>query len=133
MFRTLRYCPPTPTATHPSHIDQSHELTKSFPAVRPLQSRQRRGHLQSHRSGHVRSEYVPRSFPHHDPHTRPTEIELTQSLKTEGKAKQKAWQKEADAGTSQADAEKRYVALVEKLKGAYGYDANKKAEAVGGS
>merc|ERR1711939_1255034 len=27
-----------------------------------------------------------------------------------GKAKQKAWQKEVDAGTSQADAEKRYVA-----------------------
>ena len=50
-----------------------------------------------------------------------------------GKAKQKAWQKEVDAGTSQSDAEKRYVELVEKLKSSYGYDPNKSPEAVGGS
>jgi diazepam-binding inhibitor (GABA receptor modulator, acyl-CoA-binding protein) len=50
-----------------------------------------------------------------------------------GKAKQKAWQKEVDAGTSQSDAEKRYVALVEKLKTSYGYDASKAPEAVGGA
>ena len=58
---------------------------------------------------------------------------LTNMCITEGKAKQKAWQKEVDAGTSKADAEKKYVALVEKLKTTYGYDANKPAEAVGGS
>ena len=51
----------------------------------------------------------------------------------QGKAKQKAWQKEVDAGTSQADAEKKYVALVEKLKTSYGYDPNKSPEAVGSS
>jgi len=50
-----------------------------------------------------------------------------------GKAKHKAWQKEIDAGTSASDAESRYVALVEKLKEKYGYDANKKPEAVGSS
>jgi len=48
-----------------------------------------------------------------------------------GKAKHKAWQKEVDAGTSASDAEKRYIDLVEKLKGQYGYDANKVPEAVG--
>jgi diazepam-binding inhibitor (GABA receptor modulator, acyl-CoA-binding protein) len=50
-----------------------------------------------------------------------------------GKAKQKAWQKEVDNNVSQADAEKRYVALVEKLKSTYGYDASKSPEAVGGA
>jgi diazepam-binding inhibitor (GABA receptor modulator, acyl-CoA-binding protein) len=47
-----------------------------------------------------------------------------------GKAKQKSWQKEVDAGTKPADAEKRYVELVEKLKKAYGFDANKSPEAL---
>lgn len=52
---------------------------------------------------------------------------------TQGKAKQKAWQKEVDSNTSQASAEKRYVDLVKRLKDAYGFDPNKKAEAVGGT
>ncbi|KAK5055983.1 hypothetical protein LTR84_012533 [Exophiala bonariae] len=50
-----------------------------------------------------------------------------------GKAKYKAWQKEVDAGTSASSAETRYVELVEKLKKQYGFDANKKPEAVGSS
>ncbi|KIW66449.1 hypothetical protein PV04_05784 [Phialophora macrospora] len=50
-----------------------------------------------------------------------------------GKAKHKAWQKEVDAGTSAADAEKRYIDLVEKLKGQYGFDPSKSPEAVGGA
>lgn len=53
--------------------------------------------------------------------------------KPQGKAKYKAWQKEVDAGTSASSAETRYVALVEKLKTQYGYDASKKPEAVGSS
>jgi len=50
-----------------------------------------------------------------------------------GKAKYKAWQKEVDAGTSAADAEKRYIDLVNKLKDQYGFDPSKTPEAVGGS
>jgi pectin methylesterase-like acyl-CoA thioesterase len=49
----------------------------------------------------------------------------------QGKAKHKAWQKEVDAKVSAADAEKRYIALVEKLKGSYGFDPNKAPEQVG--
>lgn len=52
-------------------------------------------------------------------------------LVLQGKAKHKAWQKEVDAGTSASDAEKKYIDLVEKLKGQYGFDANKVPEAVG--
>lgn len=48
-----------------------------------------------------------------------------------GKAKRKAWQKLVDEGLSSAQAEERYVALVEELKGKYGFDAAKKPEAVG--
>ncbi|EXJ92187.1 diazepam-binding inhibitor (GABA receptor modulator, acyl-CoA-binding protein) [Capronia epimyces CBS 606.96] len=48
-----------------------------------------------------------------------------------GKAKHKAWQKEVDAGTTAADAEKRYVELVGKLKEKYGFDPSKAPEAVG--
>jgi diazepam-binding inhibitor (GABA receptor modulator, acyl-CoA-binding protein) len=49
----------------------------------------------------------------------------------QGKAKQKAWQKEVDAGTSASSAEQKYIELVEKLKQKYGFDPNKKPEAVG--
>jgi len=52
---------------------------------------------------------------------------------SQGKAKHKAWQKEVDAGVSAEDAEKRYIDLVEKLKGQYGFDPSKVPEAVGGS
>ncbi|KAK4938119.1 hypothetical protein LTR10_021359 [Elasticomyces elasticus] len=48
-----------------------------------------------------------------------------------GKAKFKAWQKEADAKTTPAAAEKKYIDLVESLKSKYGYDANKVPEALG--
>ncbi|KAF2091989.1 acyl-CoA-binding protein, partial [Saccharata proteae CBS 121410] len=37
-----------------------------------------------------------------------------------GKAKQSAWQKEVDAGTSPEEAEKKYVELVNQLKEKYG-------------
>jgi len=38
-----------------------------------------------------------------------------------------------DEGITKEQAQERYVELVEKLKETYGYDANKEAEAVGGS
>lgn len=73
----------------------------------------------------------------HPPRPHPTTIRPTKRLyrtdTTQGKAKQKSWQREVDAGTSQADAEKRYIALVEKLKASYGIDESKAPEAVGGS
>ena len=53
------------------------------------------------------------------------------SDRSQGKAKQKAWQKEVDAGTKAPDAQKKYVTLVNKLKTTYGYDPNKSPEAVG--
>jgi diazepam-binding inhibitor (GABA receptor modulator, acyl-CoA-binding protein) len=46
----------------------------------------------------------------------------------QGKAKQKAWQKEVDAKTSGPDAEARYVKLVGELKEKYGYDPSKEPE-----
>ncbi len=52
---------------------------------------------------------------------------------TQGKAKKNAWQKVADEGISAEEAQERYVALVEKMKETYGYDAAKEPEAVGGS
>lgn len=73
---------------------------------------------------------TPRNFP--APPAPTFKSDIQHQLK-QGKAKQKAWQKEVDAKVSQADAEKRYIALVEKLKGAYGYDPSKAAEPVGGS
>ncbi|KAI9784068.1 MAG: hypothetical protein M1835_003659 [Candelina submexicana] len=48
-----------------------------------------------------------------------------------GKAKKRAWQKVVDEGTKPAQAQSQYVALVGKLKETYGYDKDKKAEAVG--
>jgi diazepam-binding inhibitor (GABA receptor modulating acyl-CoA-binding protein) len=51
----------------------------------------------------------------------------------QGKAKKRAWQKVVDEGITKEQAQERYVELVEKLKTTYGYDANKEAEAVGGS
>lgn len=50
-----------------------------------------------------------------------------------GKAKRKAWQKLVDEGVTSQQAEERYVALVEGLKGKYGFDETKKPEAVGES
>jgi diazepam-binding inhibitor (GABA receptor modulating acyl-CoA-binding protein) len=49
-----------------------------------------------------------------------------------GKAKYNAWKKvaEEDKLTPEA-AQAKYVELVEKLKGTYGYDANKVPETVG--
>lgn len=51
----------------------------------------------------------------------------------QGKAKKRAWQKVVDEGVNPSTAETKYVELVESLKTKYGYDANKKPEAVGGS
>ncbi|KAK1596371.1 acyl CoA binding protein [Colletotrichum navitas] len=48
-----------------------------------------------------------------------------------GKAKQNAWQKVVDDGTTPEQAQEKYVALVNSLKEKYGYDANKEPEAVG--
>ncbi|ROT40547.1 acyl CoA binding protein [Sodiomyces alkalinus F11] len=48
-----------------------------------------------------------------------------------GKAKKNAWQKVVDEGTTPEQAQEKYVALVNRLKEAYGYDANKEPEAVG--
>ncbi|KPI43815.1 Acyl-CoA-binding- like protein [Cyphellophora attinorum] len=72
---------------------------------------------------------------HPSTHTSPPSLTGNKPTDTraEGKAKQKAWQKEVDAKTTPADAEKRYVALVEQLKKTHGYDPSKPAEAVGGS
>lgn len=49
----------------------------------------------------------------------------------QGKAKKNAWQKKVDEDVTQEGAKEQYVALVEKLKTQYGYDANKEPEAVG--
>lgn len=49
----------------------------------------------------------------------------------QGKAKKNAWQKVADEGISPEAAQERYVKAVERMKEAYGYDANKEPEAVG--
>lgn len=48
-----------------------------------------------------------------------------------GKAKKNAWQKVVDEGTTPEQAQEKYVALVEKMKEQYGYDASKEPEAVG--
>ncbi|ORY65557.1 putative fatty acid binding protein [Pseudomassariella vexata] len=48
-----------------------------------------------------------------------------------GKAKKNAWQKVVDEGISAETAQERYVALIEKSKTTYGYDANKEPETVG--
>ena len=43
-------------------------------------------------------------------------------LDVQGKAKKNAWQKLVDEGVSAEDAQQRYIDLVEKLKGDYGFD-----------
>ncbi|OLN97401.1 Acyl-CoA-binding protein-like protein 1 [Colletotrichum chlorophyti] len=48
-----------------------------------------------------------------------------------GKAKQSAWQKVVDEGTTPELAQEKYIALVNSLKEKYGFDANKEPEAVG--
>ncbi|OJD15561.1 hypothetical protein AJ78_04184 [Emergomyces pasteurianus Ep9510] len=50
-----------------------------------------------------------------------------------GKYKYSAWKKVADEGLSAEDAQKKYVALIEKLKQKYGYDEAKAPEQVGGN
>ena len=50
----------------------------------------------------------------------------------QGKAKKAAWQKIVDEGLTAEQAQEKYVALVEKMKAAYGYDENKEPEQVGG-
>ena len=50
----------------------------------------------------------------------------------QGKTKHKAWAKINDEGVSPEEAQEQYVQLVEKLKGKYGYDADKAPEPVGG-
>lgn len=57
----------------------------------------------------------------------------THTDKKQGKAKKRAWQKVVDEGITKEEAQTRYVALVEKLKEAHGFDPNKIAENVGGS
>ncbi|KAI0111448.1 acyl-CoA-binding protein [Daldinia grandis] len=47
-----------------------------------------------------------------------------------GKYKYQAWQKVADEGISPAEAQERYVKLVETLKEKNGFDAGKEPEAV---
>lgn len=49
-----------------------------------------------------------------------------------GKAKKAAWQKIVDEGVTPEQAQEQYVALIEKLKGEYGFDESKVPEAVGG-
>jgi len=51
--------------------------------------------------------------------------------KLQGKAKKNAWQKVVDEGITPEQAQEKYVALVERMKTTYGYDANKDPEAVG--
>ncbi|TLD30683.1 hypothetical protein PspLS_02720 [Pyricularia sp. CBS 133598] len=48
-----------------------------------------------------------------------------------GKSKKAAWQKIVDEGVTPEQAQEKYVALVEKLKTAYGFDEAKVPEAVG--
>lgn len=49
----------------------------------------------------------------------------------QGKAKYNAWKKVAEEGITAEQAQERYIAKVEELKGKYGYDENKEPEAVG--
>jgi diazepam-binding inhibitor (GABA receptor modulating acyl-CoA-binding protein) len=51
----------------------------------------------------------------------------------QGRAKKNAWQKVVDEGITAEQAQERYVALVEKMKTTYGFDADKEPEAVGGA
>jgi hypothetical protein len=51
----------------------------------------------------------------------------------QGKYKYKAWEKLVNDGVTPADAEKKYIELVEEMKQKHGYDASKKPEAVGAS
>ncbi len=62
----------------------------------------------------------------------PSPAPLT-TLAPQGKAKKNAWQKVVDEGITAEQAQERYVALVERMKEAYGYDADKAPEAVGSS
>jgi diazepam-binding inhibitor (GABA receptor modulating acyl-CoA-binding protein) len=49
------------------------------------------------------------------------------------KAKYRAWKAVVEEGVKPEEAQTKYVALIEKMKEKYGYDANKEPEAVGGS
>ncbi|KAL1841985.1 hypothetical protein VTJ49DRAFT_6228 [Mycothermus thermophilus] len=50
----------------------------------------------------------------------------------QGKAKYNAWKKAVDDGLTAEQAQEKYVAKIEELKGIHGYDPNKEPEAVGG-
>lgn len=92
-----------------------------------LQGRHWRGHHQGPQARHVRPQgkhALSLSL------SLPTAPKLTANVK-QGKAKQGAWQKVVDEGLTAAEAQAKYVELVETLKVTYGYDANKEPEAVG--
>ncbi|KAF4977586.1 hypothetical protein FZEAL_5900 [Fusarium zealandicum] len=57
--------------------------------------------------------------------------DFSTATKPGGKAKFNAWKDVVEDGITPETAQERYVALVEKLKEKYGYDANKEPEAVG--
>ncbi|KAI0869241.1 acyl CoA binding protein-domain-containing protein [Hypoxylon argillaceum] len=50
-----------------------------------------------------------------------------------GKAKLRAWENTLKEELTLEEAQQRYIALVEQLKGKYGFDANKEPEVVGSS
>ena len=69
------------------------------------------------------------SLPSATSHPDKTNRELTPP---QGKAKYNAWQKVADEALTPEQAQEKYVAKIEEMKGTYGYDENKQPEAVGG-
>jgi hypothetical protein len=64
---------------------------------------------------------------HHTPHRQNRGLTPQQ-----GKAKYNAWQKVVDEALTPEQAQEKYVAKIEEMKAAYGYDENKQPEAVGG-
>ncbi|EHA52252.1 hypothetical protein MGG_06177, partial [Pyricularia oryzae 70-15] len=60
-----------------------------------------------------------------------TKAEAPGMFDLKGKSKKNAWQKIVDEGVTPEQAQEKYVALVEKLKTAYGFDEAKVPEAVG--
>ncbi|KAI9651926.1 MAG: hypothetical protein M1829_002103 [Trizodia sp. TS-e1964] len=61
------------------------------------------------------------------------EAENPGTFDLKGKAKKRAWQKLVDEGVTKETAITQYIALVEKLKTAYGFDAEKEPETIGAS
>jgi diazepam-binding inhibitor (GABA receptor modulating acyl-CoA-binding protein) len=50
----------------------------------------------------------------------------------QGKAKYNAWKAAVEDGITPEQAQEKYVAKIEEMKGKYGYDESKEPEAVGG-